>query len=76
MHKKLNGEKLKIEFEKLNEKHFDQIIAIMNSEFEKQSEICPQLLDKIFQPLHLFLCKKNRQKNSAMVAQIKFFIIE
>lgn len=45
-------------------------------EFEKQSEICPQLLDKIFQPLHLFLCKKNRQKNSAMVAQIKFFIVE
>lgn len=45
MHKKLNGEKLKIEFEKLNEKHFDQIIAMMNSDLKIEAEKCPELLE-------------------------------
>lgn len=36
---------MKIEFEKLNEKHFDQIIAMMNSDLKIEAEKCPELLE-------------------------------
>ena len=36
---------MKIEFEKLNENHFNEIIAMINSDFKIQATKCPELLE-------------------------------